>query len=133
MKSRLQLFFTLCLTVFAMTQVQAQERTYSGVVKGSDGKPVAGASVVVIGTSAGTSTGHNGKYTIKARQGSKITYSYLGMKPVTVTTAANTIINVILENDEQALDDVVIIAYGTTKKKDLTGSISTIDSKQISA
>ena len=54
------------MAVLSMTLVQAQERTYSGVVKGSDGQPIIGASVEVVGTTVGTSTGLDGDYTIKA-------------------------------------------------------------------
>ena len=69
MKGTLRLFLTLCMAVLSMTLVQAQERTYSGVVKGSDGQPIIGASVEVVGTTVGTSTGLDGDYTIKAKQG----------------------------------------------------------------
>jgi len=133
MKGTLRLFLTLCMAVLSMTLVQAQERTYSGVVKGSDGQPIIGASVEVVGTTVGTSTGLDGDYTIKAKQGSKIKYSFLGTKSVTATAGASTTINVTLEDDAQSLEDVVVVAYGTAKKKDLTGSISSIDSKLISS
>ena len=133
MKGTLRLFLVLCITALSMTLVQAQERTYSGVVKGSDGQPIIGASVEVVGTTVGTSTGLDGDYTIKANQGSKIKYSFLGTKSVTVTAGGSTTINVTLEDDATALDEVVVQAFGTVKKKDLTGSISTIDSKLISS
>ena len=152
MKGTLRLFLVLCITALSMTLVQAQERTYSGVVKGSDGQPIIGASVEVVGTTVGTSTGLDGDYTIKANQGSKIKYSFLGTKSVTVTAGGSTTINVTLEDDAmgleevvvqafgtakkkdaQSLEDVVVVAYGTAKKKDLTGSISSIDSKLISS
>ena len=116
-----------------MTLVQAQERTYSGVVKGSDGQPIIGASVEVVGTTVGTSTGLDGDYTIKANQGSKIKYSFLGTKSVTVTAGGSTTINVTLEDDAMGLEEVVVQAFGTAKKKDLTGSVSSIDSKLISS
>ena len=127
------MFLMLCMTALSMTLVQAQERTYSGVVKGSDGQPVIGASVEVVGTTVGTSTGLDGDYTIKAKQGSKIKYSFLGTKSVTVTAGGSTTIDVTLEDDAQALDDVVVVAFGSAKKKDLTGSVSSIDSKLISS
>ena len=76
------------MAVLSMTLVQAQERTYSGVVKGSDGQPIIGASVEVVGTTVGTSTGLDGDYTIKAKQGSKIKYSFLGTKSVTATAGS---------------------------------------------
>ena len=66
MKGTLRLFLTLCMAVLSMTLVQAQERTYSGVVKGSDGEPIIGASVEVVGTTTGTSTGLGGDFTIQA-------------------------------------------------------------------
>ena len=127
------MFLVLCITALSMTLVQAQERTYSGVVKGSDGQPVIGASVEVVGTTVGTSTGLDGDYTIKANQGSKIKFSFLGTKSVTATAGGSTTINVTLEDDATALDEVVVQAFGTAKKKDLTGSVSSIDSKLISS
>ena len=133
MKGTLRLFLVLCITALSMTLVQAQERTYSGVVKGSDGQPIIGASVEVVGTTVGTSTGLDGDYAIKAKQGSKIKFSFLGTKSVTVTAGGSTTINVTLEDDATALDEVVVQAFGTVKKKDLTGSISSIDSKLISS
>lgn len=133
MKGTLRLFLTLCMAVLSMTLVQAQERTYSGVVKGSDGEPIIGASVEVVGATTGTSTGLDGDFTIQAKQGSKLKFSFLGTKSVTVTAGSSTTINVVLEDDVTGLDEVVVQAFGTTKKKDLTGSISTIDSKLISS
>lgn len=133
MKGTLRLFLTLCMAVLSMTLVQAQERTYSGVVKGSDGQPIIGASVEVVGTTVGTSTGLDGDYTIKANQGSKIKFSFLGTKSVTVTAGGSSTVNVTLEDDATALDEVVVQAFGTVKKKDLTGSVSSIDSKLISS
>ena len=133
MKGTLRLFLTLCMAVLSMTLVQAQERTYSGVVKGSDGLPIIGASVEVVGTTVGTSTGLDGDFTIQAKQGSKLKFSFLGTKSVTVTAGSSTTINVVLEDDVTGLDEVVVQAFGTVKKKDLTGSISTIDSKLISS
>ena len=123
MKGTLRLFLTLCMAVLSMTLVQAQERTYSGVVKGSDGQPIIGASVEVVGTTVGTSTGLDGDYTIKANQGSKIKYSFLGTKSVTVTAGGSTTINVTLEDDAMGLEEVVVQAFGTAKKKDLTLSL----------
>ncbi|WP_279050369.1 hypothetical protein [Alistipes indistinctus] len=75
----------------------------------------------------------DGDYTIKANQGSKIKYSFLGTKSVTVTAGGSTTINVTLEDDAMGLEEVVVQAFGTAKKKDLTGSVSSIDSKLISS
>ncbi|MFQ9504661.1 MAG: carboxypeptidase-like regulatory domain-containing protein [Alistipes indistinctus] len=117
MKGTLRLFLVLCITALSMTLVQAQERTYSGVVKGSDGQPIIGASVEVVGTTVGTSTGLDGDYTIKANQGSKIKFSFLGTKSVTATAGTSSTINVTLEDDAMGLEEVVVQAFGTAKKK----------------
>ena len=77
--------------------------------------------------------GLDGDYTIKAKQGSKIKYSFLGTKSVTATAGTSSTINVTLEDDATALDEVVVQAFGTAKKKDLTGAVSSIDSKLISS
>ncbi|MEQ3031750.1 TonB-dependent receptor plug domain-containing protein, partial [Alistipes indistinctus] len=90
-------------------------------------------SVEVVGTTVGTSTGLDGDYTIKANQGSKIKFSFLGTKSVTATAGTSSTINVTLEDDATALDEVVVQAFGTAKKKDLTGAVSSIDSKLISS
>ncbi len=133
MKGTLRLFLVLCVTALGMSLVQAQEHTYSGVVRGGDGQPIIGASVEVVGTTVGTSTGLDGDYTINAPVGSKIKFSFLGTKSVTTTAAGSPVINVILEDDATSLDEVVVQAFGTVKKRDLTGSISSIDSKLITS
>ncbi len=122
-----------CLMVMlSVMTVQAQERTYSGTVTSADdGQPIIGANVMVAGTTTGTSTGVDGKYTIKARSGSQLVFSFLGMRSQTITVGNTTTINVSLQSDATSLEDVVVVAFGTAKKKDLTGSISTIDSKII--
>lgn len=127
------MFLTLCIAMLSMTLVQAQERTYSGTVKSAaDGQVIIGANVTVVGTTQGTSTGVDGSYSIKARVGSQLSFSYLGMKTQTVTVGNTTTIDITLESEATDLEDVVVIAFGTAKKKDLTGSMSTIDSKILS-
>ena len=133
MKGTLRLFLTLCIAMLSMTLVQAQERTYSGTVKSAaDGQVIIGANVTVVGTTQGTSTGVDGSYSIKARVGSQLSFSYLGMKTQTVTVGNATTIDITLESDATNLEDIVVVAFGTAKKKDLTGSMSSIDSEIIS-
>lgn len=133
MKRRVNLFLTLCFIVFTCTFAFAQDRTYSGVVRGSDGQPVVGASVVVQGTDVGVSTGDSGNFTIRATPGSTILISSIGMKPHRVVAGSNATLNVTLEDDEQTIEDVVVVAYGTVKKKDLTGAISTVEPRKIAS
>ncbi len=129
----LRLLLALWMTVVGTCVLQAQQRTYSGVVTGSDGSAVAGASVTVQGTTVGTATDLDGRYSINAQVGSTLNFSFLGMKSVSVTVGNTQTINVTLEDDAQSLEDVVVIAFGTAKKKDLTGSLSSIDSEIISS
>lgn len=126
------MFLTLCIAVLSMTLVQAQERTYTGTVSSAaDGSPIIGANVEVVGTTVGTSTGVDGSYSIRARSGSQLRFSYLGMQPQVITVGSTTSINVVLVSDATDIEDVVVVAYGTVKKKDLTGSISSVGAKTI--
>ena len=100
-----------CLMVMlSVMTVQAQERTYSGTVTSADdGQPIIGANVMVAGTTTGTSTGVDGKYTIKARSGSQLVFSFLGMRSQTITVGNTTTINVSLQSDATSLEDVVVV------------------------
>lgn len=133
MKKRLSFFLMLLIPLLTMAFVQAQELTYSGTVRDAEGNPLSGVSVAVVGTTIGTASGSNGSFTFRAPVGSKVIFSLVGKKSVTITTTNNAQINMTLEESEQEIEDVVVIAYGTAKKKDLTGSISTVDSKTLGA
>jgi TonB-linked SusC/RagA family outer membrane protein len=108
----------------------AQEKTVSGTVSDSSGS-LPGVSVLVKGTKTGTETDFNGKYTIKAKTGDILVFSYLGYKTSEKTVGSNIIINVTLQEDASSLDEVVVVAYGSQSRASLTGSISVIDAKQI--
>ena len=133
MKTRQNFLLILVILFITTVSAYAQEITYSGVVRDAEGKPIIGASVIVVGTTIGTSTNNTGNYSIKSPQGSKISYSLVGKTTVILTTSSKTTIDVTLNNEDQAIEDVVVIAFGTAKKKDLTGSISTVDSKVLGA
>lgn len=112
----------------------AQVVQQSGVVKGqvldSTGEPVIGATVKVKGSGTGTVTDLDGNYSIQAAQGSTLEVSYIGYKPQTIRVTGNTI-NVKLQDDSQNLNEVVVVGYGTMRKKDLTGSVVQIDPSKI--
>ncbi|SHF23207.1 SusC/RagA family TonB-linked outer membrane protein [Dysgonomonas macrotermitis] len=116
------LFFTFSvglLGAFAQTKV-------SGTVTDASKEPLPGVSVVVKGTTNGTITDIDGKYTINAQQSDVLEFSFLGMKNQSVTVGGRTTINVILEDDTHLLTETVVIGYGTAKKADLTGSIGSV-------
>ena len=114
------LLVTLLSTVFA----QAQTTTIKGTVSNSTGAGVQGVSVTVVGTANATMTNAAGVYSIKANKGDKLEFTSIGFTPQQVTVADSTEINVVLvAGSTQAMDEVVVVGYGTMRKKDLTGSV----------
>ena len=119
-------FFLLGITLYA------QDRTITGTVTSmEDGLPIPSANVLIKGTSTGTSTDFDGNYTISAKQGDVIEFSYIGFKTVEITVANQNTLNIALETQVSDLEEVVIIGYGSQKKSDLTGAITTVDSEVI--
>ena len=115
---------------FAMQFSFAQEKTISGTVSDASG-PVPGVNVVVKGSTRSVQTDFDGKFVLQARTGEILVFSYLGMNNSSVTVGASNTVYVKLTSSSQALDEVVVIGYGTQKKKDLTSSISSIDGDDI--
>lgn len=109
--------------------IMAQDTSITGTVLADDG-PLPGASVVVKGTTRGVSTDFDGNYTIEAGPDDILQFSYIGYTAKEVKVGSQTQINVVLEAGNE-LDEVVVIGYGTTTKSDLTGSVSTVSSEEI--
>lgn len=126
----LRIALLLALTMF-VGAIQAQ--TISGHVKDATGEDVIGASVLEQGTKNGTVTDFNGNFTLKLTGKKAIVISYIGMKTQTVDVAGKTSVEVTLEDDETTLQDVVVVGYGTVKKTDLTGSVSSVNTEQLNA
>lgn len=109
------------ITIFSMLfslQVSAQEKSITGTVTtASDGIPLPGVSVIVEGTNRGTITDFDGLFSIDASPGEQLKVSFLGMKDVSVTVGDTNSINVALEEDSQALDEVIVTALGIKKEK----------------
>jgi len=123
------------LTLFLALVVQisfAQQGTISGKVSDGSG-PLPGVSVVVKGSTIGTETDFDGKYSIKASSGDILTFRYLGYLSIDKTIGASSIINVSMKEDANILDEVVIVGYGTTTKKSFTGTASVVSSENIDA
>jgi TonB-linked SusC/RagA family outer membrane protein len=121
-------FFMVVLSVGIL---HAQTKTVSGIVKDATGETIIGASIVVKGTTAATITGIDGDYKLNVPADGKIlVVSYVGMEKQEIPITSS-VINVVLKNNTQDLNEVVVIGYGTQKKKDLTGSISSIGEKQL--
>ena len=130
MKRKLMLLMA-CITM-CIGLVNAQISKVTGtVISEEDGLPVVGASIVVKGTTTGTVTDMDGKFTLTniPSNAKTLMISFIGLKTQEVAIARN--LQVILKPDAETLDEVVVVAYGTAKKESLTGSVSVVNSKKI--
>ncbi len=133
-KARLLRFVMAMLCVFTSIGIaSAQEPgTVSGTVtSASDGEPLIGASVLVKGTTIGTDTDIDGKFTVKAKKGDVLQFRYVGYEPSEVKVGDSNVINVMLQENENNLDEVVVVGYGTQKRKLVTGSTFQVSGDQI--
>lgn len=118
----------VCLTLSAQTS-----HTVSGTVKDAPGEPLIGVSVVITGTGTGTVTDADGHYRISLPEGkTQLTFSYVGFEPQTVNTAGRNTIDITLREDARALDEVVVVGYGTMRKSDFTGSLANVKARELS-
>lgn len=113
-----------------MTNLSIQE-TVSGIVTDDAGIPLPGVSVIVQGTTTGAATDFDGKYSLNASTGDILEFSYVGFKTQTITVGPNTNYNIALVTDNEQLDEVVVVGYGTQKKSSVTGSVATITSEKL--
>ncbi|MGC1514219.1 MAG: TonB-dependent receptor plug domain-containing protein, partial [Maribacter sp.] len=130
MRTKTRGILTLLLA-FVVHLSFAQEKTVSGVVTDQSGVALPGVSVVEVGTTNGTQTDFDGNYTITVVEGKSLRFSYIGQKTITRNVGAGSTVNVQMEEDAQALEEVVVIGYGVQKKKEVTGAISSVDGSDI--
>ena len=128
MEKRLTMFiaalFLMIGTALAQTKVNGT------VISQDDNEPVIGASVLVVGTQVGTVTDANGQFSLTVPAGkSTLRITYVGMEPIEVSARPN--MRILLTSDQKALDEVIVVAYGTQKKASFTGAASTIKSDKI--
>ena len=118
--------FTLCQTAFA------QERTVSGTVTDKTGLPVIGAAVIdAQNRTSGTLTDLDGNFSLNVSSGTSLEISFMGYKTVTVPVGDNDFLSVTLEDDTEFLDEVVVVGYGTVRKRDLTGAVSSVGNRDL--
>lgn len=133
MKTTRTALLTLLVALISLS-VSAQNVTVKGTVKDKTGETVIGASVVEKGnTSNGTITDIDGNYTISVPANATIVFSYVGMTTQEASVKGKTQIDIVMEDDAQALEEVVVIGYGAVKRKDLTGSVATVSSDVLAA
>lgn len=126
-------FKYICLACFILLShlTLAQEMQISGTVT-FNGEPIPGVSILVKDTSNGTASDFDGKYQINASQGDVLLFSYVGFTDQQIKIDTNTQIDVVLVEDNQQLEEVVLIGYGTIKKKDMSSAISTVKGEELS-
>ncbi|WP_027124904.1 SusC/RagA family TonB-linked outer membrane protein [Gelidibacter mesophilus] len=129
MKARLILFLFFLFSCFV---AHAQESTVTGTVTSAeDNFPVPGVNVLIKGTTRGASTDFDGNFSIKVNKGEVVEFSSLGFRTVSITINTQTTLNVALEADVEALGEIVVVGYGTQRKVDLTGAITTVKAEDI--
>ena len=133
MKNMRAVLLSLLVTLISLS-VSAQNVTVTGTVKDKTGETVIGASVVEKGnTGNGTITDIDGKFTLSVPSNATLVFSYVGMTTQEIPLKGQTKIQVVMSDDAQALEEVVVIGYGSVKKKDLTGSVATVSSDVLAA
>jgi len=111
-----------------------QKRTVSGLVKEADGSPLIGVTVVIKGTTTGTITNLEGRYSVETTSGKDVlVFTYLGYNSVSEQVGSRTVINVTMTEETQNLDELVVVGYGTQKKSDLTGSVVSVKAEAMNA
>jgi TonB-linked SusC/RagA family outer membrane protein len=131
MKSSLKILLLIMLLITSTSAIFAQI-TVTGKVIGTDNKPIPGANVIIRGTTVGALTDVDGKFMIQVPSSTSIlTVSFIGYVRKEVEVGKNTVFDITLETESTALDEVVVIGYGTQKKINLTGSVDAISSKEL--
>lgn len=134
MSGNLKTFRLALLVLFTLFVGSLSAQTIKGNVKDSNGEPVIGATVLEKGTkNNATVTDIDGNFSIKLTGNNPLQISYIGMKTKTVETAGKSTINVKLEDETTNLEDLVVIGYGSVRRKDLTGSVATVNSEALAA
>ncbi|WP_300568072.1 SusC/RagA family TonB-linked outer membrane protein [Flavobacterium sp.] len=130
MRSKFKWIFTL-LVAFTMQFSFAQEKTITGAVTDASG-PLPGVNVVVQGTQRGVSTNFDGTFSIKAKEGEKLVFSFMGLNDVVKTVGAANVMNVVMSEDSKLLEVVVVTAVGIKKRQDaITSSNQVVRAKEI--
>lgn len=120
------LFSSALLLVSSLTFAQSN---VSGTVKDANGEPLIGVSVLEVGTQNGAVTDMYGNYKLNVKPGAKLKISYIGFMPQTVKAGSNS--QIVLQEDNTALNEVVVVGYGTMRRKDVTSSITTVKAEDL--
>ncbi|MEG2179302.1 MAG: TonB-dependent receptor [Bacteroidales bacterium] len=127
------IFQMFAVDATGISEVTQSSRRITGMVKDQKGEPLIGVNVVIKGTTTGTMTNIEGSYVLEnVENGSTIEFSYIGYLSKSIRVGDNNVVNVVLTEDTQNIEEVVVVGYGTFKKRDLTGAISQVKGEDIS-
>ncbi len=122
----------MALILFCSWQFVFAQKTITGTVTDAkDGSTLPGVSIVVKGTTVGTLSDISGKFSVKVSDNQVLLFSFVGYNTQEIAVGSQSVINVALVQAAELLDEVIVVGYGTTKKKDLTGAIASVNSKQL--
>ena len=127
------MFYKLVCLVFLCLSFSGygQNKSIEGIVSDNSGNPLPGVTVIIKDTSNGTTTDFDGKFNLTATTGDSIVLSYVGFKTKEIEVGNSNFYNVTLEEENTALDEIVVVGYGTQKKSDIISSVTTVKSEAI--
>ncbi len=131
---RLLKCWTSALALFLLltgTSMAQDSKTISGTVSGADGLPLIGVNILVQGTSTGTVTDFDGKYSIEAATGDVLVFSYTGYEMQEITVGNQTTLDLTMAEAVEVLNQIVVVGYGTQRKEDLTGAVSVVNTEEM--
>ena len=114
------------LLILATGQVFAQSKAVSGTVKSQQGEPLAGVTILIEGTTQGTSTDAQGAFTLSAKPDDMLAVSYLGYKSQRIKVGPRTKLEVVMTEDQNLMDEVVVVGYGTQRRRNIVGAVENI-------
>lgn len=131
MNVKLSKFLTFLMLLMISSYAFAQEKRINGTVTDPSGSPLLGATLLVKGTTNGTSTDFDGNFNIKVNVGDNLEVTYIGFETKTVTVDSRDTYTIVLDPSSNVMDEVLIVAYGTASKESITGSITSVSSESI--
>ena len=125
------LWFIVFLLCISVTVTYAQEVQITGTVLDETDMPLPGVTILLKGTTTGTTTDLDGKYSISAPRTSTLVFSFIGYDPLEIEVGNQSVIDLTMNPNASDLEEVVVIGYGTAKKRDITGAVSSVNPSKL--
>ena len=128
-----KLFFFILFIICSLSTGFAQIQQINGTIVDKNGDGIIGASIIIKGSNVGTITDVNGKFSLKASPKDVLLASYIGYIKQSISVGTQKTLRIVLEENSKALDEVIVVGYGTQKKSDLTGSVVSVKADEMNA